>query len=287
MTVWLIALIFFIVIITLFIIFMFISVGFVQGEMNYDVCNNMKHAIMLNEKIYFDKEYSRCTASNLFKLCLLTDYLTCSSFTDDNFILPSGFTMWEKINIDGKTRGTIIWNPRRGKAIIVFGSRTTLSDWRFNPITQVAPEHLLYYKDGILVEKDMYNIYLEMRTYIQDWLFNNKGCIKDIIVTGFGVGGALSNLCALDIPLNCYNVGNYTFGSPRIGNDKFAKYYNETFRNKPTYRVVNTEDIMPESIPSLVGGLKYEHLQIPIVFTTNLGSIEMNHVDAYYNHMPR
>mgnify|MGYP003683775703 CR=1 FL=1 len=60
-----------------------------------------------------------------------------------------------------------------------------------------------------------------MRTSIQKVLNNHAGA--KFYFTGFGVGGALATMAALDIKAV---VGHadllYTYGQPRVGNEAFA-----------------------------------------------------------------
>lgn len=97
---------------------------------------------------------------------------------------------------------------------------------------------------------------------------SNKTCPWHIYVTGHSLGGALATLFALELTAsNMYRDGHirvtmYNFGSPRVGNKKFADQYNE--RVKDSWRVVNHRDIIP-TIPRLMG---YCHVAQPIYLTT-------------------
>ncbi|KAJ9555628.1 hypothetical protein OSB04_010242 [Centaurea solstitialis] len=85
-----------------------------------------------------------------------------------------------------------------------------------------------------------------------------------VYVTGHSLGGALATLLALELSSSQLakrggiSVTMYNFGSPRVGNKKFAEVYNE--KVKDSWRVVNHRDIIP-SIPRLMG---YCHVAHPI-----------------------
>ncbi|KAI3823028.1 hypothetical protein L1987_10631 [Smallanthus sonchifolius] len=85
-----------------------------------------------------------------------------------------------------------------------------------------------------------------------------------VYVTGHSLGGALATLLALELSSSqlakrgAINVTMYNFGSPRVGNKKFADVYNQ--RVKDSWRVVNHRDIIP-SVPRLMG---YCHVAQPI-----------------------
>lgn len=88
-----------------------------------------------------------------------------------------------------------------------------------------------------------------------------------IYVTGHSLGGALATLLALELSSSQMaksgriNVTMYNFGSPRVGNKRFAEEYNK--KVKDSWRVVNHRDIIP-SVPRLMG---YCHVAQPVYLT--------------------
>ena len=50
-----------------------------------------------------------------------------------------------------------------------------------------------------------------------------------LYVAGHSMGAAMAHICALDMKftLGFETINVYTFGSPRVGNDKFKLYYNK------------------------------------------------------------
>jgi len=77
---------------------------------------------------------------------------------------------------------------------------------------------------------------------------------RTIWVTGHSLGGPLATLAVAKLrqeknqPVN----GLYTFGSPRVGNDKFADKFNDDFK-KYTFRFVNDNDAVPHVPPEDLG----------------------------------
>ena len=76
---------------------------------------------------------------------------------------------------------------------------------------------------------------------------------QTIWITGHSQGSALAILAASklrynDRPLSKAVYGIYTFGQPRIGNDKFAKTFDSHWQRR-CYRVVNNNDIVPRLPP--------------------------------------
>ncbi|XP_062184160.1 uncharacterized protein LOC133888069 [Phragmites australis] len=85
-----------------------------------------------------------------------------------------------------------------------------------------------------------------------------------VCVTGHSLGGALATLLALELSSSqmakngLIFVTMYNFGSPRVGNRKFAEVYNA--KVKDSWRIVNHRDIVP-TVPRLMG---YCHVEAPV-----------------------
>lgn len=85
-----------------------------------------------------------------------------------------------------------------------------------------------------------------------------------VYVTGHSLGGALATLLALELSSSQMSksglifVTMYNFGSPRVGNRRFADIYNE--KVKDSWRIVNHRDIIP-TVPRLMG---YCHVEAPV-----------------------
>ncbi|MDJ0716417.1 MAG: hypothetical protein QNJ54_19770 [Prochloraceae cyanobacterium] len=94
------------------------------------------------------------------------------------------------------------------------------------------------------------------------------------------------------IGFRCYlaglNLHLYTFANPRAGDENFARSF-DSLQN--IYRVANSEDIVPTlPLPSLAfvsmgflaRKLNFEHVGIPLVFTTQKGTVQDNHIIPVY-----
>jgi triacylglycerol lipase len=120
-------------------------------------------------------------------------------------------------------------------------------------------------------------------------------------VTGHSLGAGLAVLAAADLVQSrtVSKAPMYSFAGPRVGNPAFS----DTFKAQisDAFRIVNTEDIvttLPLATPSLFGAgvphtplglvlmtarsLDYEHVGIPVCFTTHKGSIPNNHAMQVY-----
>ncbi|XVE81501.1 hypothetical protein DITRI_Ditri15bG0069600 [Diplodiscus trichospermus] len=91
-----------------------------------------------------------------------------------------------------------------------------------------------------------------------------------VYVTGHSLGGALATLLALELSSSqlaksgAISVTMYNFGSPRVGNRRFAEVYNE--KVKDSWRVVNHRDIIP-TVPRLMG---YCHVAQPVYLAAGI-----------------
>lgn len=128
-----------------------------------------------------------------------------------------------------------------------------------------------------------------------------------IHIAGHSLGAALATLCALHAAALCEKRGAhcpvdlYTFASPRVGNPEFARACRQKLN---AFRIANSEDVVPGIPPAtlrvvgeemkpgphveavrlalakLTGGVSddvFEHVGVPVVFTTQLGEISSNH----------
>eukprot|EP00296_Roombia_truncata_P000222 JP435887.1.p1 GENE.JP435887.1~~JP435887.1.p1 ORF type:complete len:315 (+),score=59.64 JP435887.1:1-945(+) len=71
----------------------------------------------------------------------------------------------------------------------------------------------------------------------------------DILVTGHSLGGAEATLCAVDLTFHHnLSVNIITFGSPRVGNNVFAQFFQDLMPHHQ--RWVNKGDIVPHLPPT-------------------------------------
>ena len=115
-----------------------------------------------------------------------------------------------------------------------------------------------YADKSIKVHKGLHNEYLDYKAEIMEYLAPN------MVISGHSSGGALSMFFAYDIYHSQANsnVTAYTFGKPRIGNDRFA----ESAKGITHYRITHHDDIVPHVPEELLG---YRHTGSEIWFDDN------------------
>ena len=131
---------------------------------------------------------------------------------------------------------------------------------------------------------------------------------QKIYVTGHSLGAALATLSTFHIAENNFLPTLYAFGSPRVGNQKFAQQFPEKVYAQ-TFRIANCEDLVndlptgtiteligseikqekdtnnflteiTESVPvlkSIFSKDAYEHVGQPVYFSHQTGAISSNH----------
>ena len=82
---------------------------------------------------------------------------------------------------------------------------------------------------------------------------------KDLWITGHSMGGAIATIAAYR--LGC--VMCVTFGSPRVGDRRWARAFNAKLVGK-VFRVVNSVDLVSR-VPSF---LRFRHVGIPVLLTS-------------------
>lgn len=122
-----------------------------------------------------------------------------------------------------------------------------------------------------------------------------------LYVTGHSLGAALATLATADLTIANHAPAMYNFASPRTGNIGFATTFDQRVADK--WRVANTEDLVT-TVPlatlelasvhanelrmifalatHLGNRLTFQHVGVPVPFTTNNGTILDNHkMDTY------
>jgi triacylglycerol lipase len=99
--------------------------------------------------------------------------------------------------------------------------------------------------------------------------------------TGHSLGSALSSLAIPDLLANSsvkpgpmISVLHHNLASPRVGDPQYADMMDNN--GVPTYRIVNTEDIVPDGPTAIFGSYLYKHIGMPVDFTAQYDTIGDN-----------
>lgn len=114
---------------------------------------------------------------------------------------------------------------------------------------------------GATVHKGFYNAYLSVARQVnlaaKSLLANCQNC--HVYVTGHSLGGAIATLAAADLYSLTPDLTLYTFGSPRVGDQTFATYFDKIVPD--TFRIVNNNDLVPH-LPQRFLGFRHVSREI-------------------------
>ncbi len=183
-----------------------------------------------------------------------------------------GFNNYEPI-------GFVSWDGT-GNAFIVFRGTMTHADQIID--AEVDQTSYALASGFGNVQRGWYEVYTAVSPAVLAQL-GQIGPVSRLFFTGHSMGSALSSLAVPDVATNSSipptserTYVQYNFASPRVGDTGFANGMNFSVA-APTFRVVNTEDIVPDVPPPLTGSLVYQHIGTPVDFTAEYLTTIDNH----------
>jgi len=90
-----------------------------------------------------------------------------------------------------------------------------------------------------------------------------EGSCNRILVVGHSLGGALATLSALELARTIPNtppIDLRTFGSPRVGDPNFVRYFKSAVPIRSSFRIVADRDPVPQTPPRKLFFTKWEHV---------------------------
>ncbi|RHN78706.1 putative triacylglycerol lipase [Medicago truncatula] len=188
-----------------------------------------------------------------------------------------------------------IWRDSARRRLVIAFRGTEQTQWKdFVTDLMLVPAGLNPeriggdFKQEVQVHSGFLGAYDSVRTRIISLIRLAIGYVDDhsefihkwhIYVTGHSLGGALATLLALELSSNqlakrgAISFTMYNFGSPRVGNKRFAEVYNE--KVKDSWRIVNHRDIIP-TIPRLMG---YCHVNQPLFLAAGVSTNSLENKD--------
>lgn len=172
------------------------------------------YSTALAKELAYYSEITHCSDSEIAQW-------SCSGFTSQ----VKGLSPVSFYNPGKNTFGFIAYNPTFQAVVVAFRGSEDIKNW----ITNLDTVRTSYGAcSGCSVHLGFNaaynNVSSEVRSRVKEYMAKFPGA--SLIVTGHSLGGALAVLCAVDLNNNVRAVDIvYTFGQPRVGNDKFAAYY--------------------------------------------------------------
>lgn len=143
---------------------------------------------------------------------------------------------------------------------------------------QTELEGILNYAPGMKGHRGIYLAYKSIRSKLVEVVKSYLPKNPQIIISGHSLGGALSELCTLDLAY--YNPIHYSFAAPMIFNEHGYNVFDKLV--KYSYRVANISDIVVLSpLPVMPNKNAFFHVGKLIHFQRNLGEYPLNHGLAY------
>ena len=118
---------------------------------------------------------------------------------------------------------------------------------------------------GIKVHQGFLKGYEAMQDDVKTWVAEAvKDCPKCTVhVTGHSLGAAEAVLCVTDLRLQGYKPEMWNFGLPRVGDEKFAEWFDNTTKanDQTVYRMVERHDVVPH-LPMHQLGFRHIALEV-------------------------
>ena len=132
-------------------------------------------------------------------------------------------------------------------------------------------------ENGCKIHNGFYEQFHVLKEAIEYDIDNNINNITEINISGHSLGGALATIASAffgekykNIKINCY-----TFGCPRVGNDKFVNWFHENI--KDNWRICNNSD----PVPSLPMSSRFYHVNNKINLKKNNFDFKLNDIPLY------
>lgn len=289
--------------ILIFVTFIYFYIKYIKSFLKQQIkklcSNNDKVKNFTDIEPFIDKKFNKSNALSFYYITkAVSDWSGCKDPLPDppkSFLLNKTFQCYDSYSNKNRNMVTLYYSDDLNMILIAFSGTKYLSEWIDDAnFTQTNPS---FYNDkNIYIHSGFYSMYNSMRNELFETL--NKIITKEnttFVSIGHSLGGCLAAICYVDILKNLntlpkndsINTYLYTFASPRVGNIDFANYINEnnyTLSNNKrniAFRVLNTEDIIPQAIFPIINNYMYENYNNLIFFTKNLRDNNLNHGKAY------
>ena len=121
---------------------------------------------------------------------------------------------------------------------IAFKGTDDLQDWSYNLDYELKKLTIPYDNKNSKIK--VHTGFLKIYKMVRENIHNKIGTFKNIVVSGFSMGGAIAVLCSIDLQYNFNaNIKCITFGSPRVGNKEFINSYNKRVE---AVKIINKSD---------------------------------------------
>lgn len=139
--------------------------------------------------------------------------------------------------------------------VVCFRGTAERRDWLTDLDTKtVEYENTEQAATGSFVHRGFWIAYALIVQKLFDVMKKHGGNSKSVLVTGHSLGGALAAIAAYEIAQLRVPVRLYTFGQPRVGDDRFVKSVAGSLLGY--HRFVNNNDVVPR-VPPVRWGFRH------------------------------
>jgi triacylglycerol lipase len=188
---------------------------------------------------------------------------------------PIWTSQWGPLHLvhENEPFGFVAWNDAGDTWIALRGTESP-HDW----LTDAEALHVTF--DLVpgwgTVHRGFDTLYKSMRDSLMAALLQAPAP-KRVFIAGHSLGSGVTTLVLADLANNTKLplAKHYAYASPRVADPVFASRLNAL--PVPSFRIVNSEDLVPTLPLADFGDEKYEHIGTQVCFTAQYGSIEANH----------
>ena len=149
----------------------------------------------------------------------------------------------------------------------VRGSHNNTNNWEDADFIRISYEKC----DDCSVHQGFYHAYLDLKDEILSryMILSKKYPTAQTAIFGHSLGGAIASFAFIDLKEFMEINYFYSFGSPRVGNQKFAEFCNGKLENSNTARVTHFKDNVPHLPFSFLG---FQHIDGEIFYANEESS---------------
>jgi hypothetical protein len=198
----------------------------------------------------------------------------CSSVT------PGTVFLGELYHKPTSVYGYVAANPTLQRIIVSFRGSANINSWIQN-LDFVKTALNLPNDNGAKVHRGFYECYTGIKNQLNALITSALATYPGytVTVTGYSLGAAVAIIASAHLRNNfpSANIQTFTYGSPRVGDAKFANYISRLFPatsnvlSQPL-RVVNYNDMVPRLPPQWVGFLHHDR-EVWIPSVTSSGAL--------------
>jgi hypothetical protein len=196
----------------------------------------------------------------------------CSSVT------PGTIFLGELYHKPTSVYGYVAANPTLQRIIVSFRGSVNIKSWIQN--LDFAKTALNLPNDnGAKVHRGFYECYTGIKDRLHTLITSALATYPDytLTVTGYSLGAAIATIASAHLYNNFPDakIQTFTYGSPRVGDAKFASYISRLFPEtsdvlSQPLRVVNYNDMVPRVPPRWTGFLHHDReVWIPSLFNSS------------------